>query len=225
LARRRSLSRNNPSPFDESIGSAFSVIGGEINGDLRRYEPMFTSENDDENSSNDVELQQSKSSDDNRREIPAGYDGPVIVCDSREQLPYDFGGRVATMRLGLPTGDYSLLGFETTIAIERKTLGDYVGSLTWQRERFLRECERLGRLPIRAIVVEGSLSDIINQKYPSSATPQSIVGSTIKLITDFGVNVVFCDCRAFAERFTERMLVRHWEHALKAHKGEQRGVS
>jgi DNA excision repair protein ERCC-4 len=141
--------------------------------------------------------------------------GPVIVVDSREQAPYTFGGRVETVRFGLPTGDYSLLGFETTVVVERKALPDYVQSLTAGRDRFLRECERLAAFPVKAVVVEGSFDDIVHARYGSLATPQSIVGSTIKLLTDFGLPVVLAGCRAYAERFTERMLTRHWEHAVK----------
>jgi ERCC4-type nuclease len=148
--------------------------------------------------------------------MPAAGPRCTIVVDTREQAPYCFGGRVETVRLGLETGDYSLLGHETTIAIERKTLEDFVGSLTWGRDRFLRECERLTRLAVRAIVVEGSFGDVVHAKYRSEATPQSIVGSTIKLLTDFGLPVVFADCREYAERLVERMLTRHWEHARKA---------
>ena len=141
---------------------------------------------------------------------------PVIVIDSREQLPYTFGGRVETVRLGLETGDYSLLGHESTIVVERKSLPDYVQSLTAGRARFLRECERLQAMPIRAIVVEGSFDDIVNARYDSLATPQSIIGSTIKLITDYGLPVVLAGCRAYAERFVERFLTRHHEKAVKA---------
>jgi ERCC4-type nuclease len=139
--------------------------------------------------------------------------GPTIVIDTREQAPYSFGGRVATVRRGLKTGDYSLLGYETIISVERKTVDDYVGSLTRGRDRFLRECGRLAAFQVRAIVVEGSLSDLAEARYTSHATPQSIVGSTIKLITDFGLPVIFADHRWLAEVFVERMLVRHWEHA------------
>lgn len=150
--------------------------------------------------------------------------GPVIIIDTREQAPFDFGGRVQTVRMGLETGDYSLAGFESIVTVERKSLPDYVSSLTWQRDRFLRECERLAAFPIKAIVVEGSFGDLVHGKYGTKATPQSLIGSTIKLLTDFGLPVVFCDCRTYAERFVERMLVRHWEHAKEALKSRKEVV-
>ena len=42
---------------------------------------------------------------------------PVVVIDSREQLPYSFNsGRVGSIVNALPAGDYSLEGLETDVA-------------------------------------------------------------------------------------------------------------
>ena len=68
---------------------------------------------------------------------------PVIVVDTREQKPYRFTRcQVKT----LPTGDYSLVGLEDCIAIERKSAADLAGSLGAGRTRFRRELERLAQL-------------------------------------------------------------------------------
>lgn len=65
----------------------------------------------------------------------------AIVVDTREQTPYEFatmvcdkadgGGPlyVPTLRAGLPTGDYSLAGYEDMVAVERKSLADLFGTL------------------------------------------------------------------------------------------------
>jgi ERCC4-type nuclease len=142
----------------------------------------------------------------------------VIVVDSREppDTAYTFGGRYETVRRALVTGDYSMLGYELTIVAERKTLSDYVSSLTQGRDRFMRECERLANFPVKAILVEATFDDLAKGRYRSRATPQSIIGSTIKLIADFGLPVVLAGSRAYAERFVERMLTRHFEHATRA---------
>ena len=64
---------------------------------------------------------------------------PVIV-DSREQVPYLFKYYDAAVTVqGLPTGDYSLAGYEGRVAVERKELDDLVGCLTVGRERFEKE--------------------------------------------------------------------------------------
>lgn len=64
-----------------------------------------------------------------------------IVIDTREQTPYGFAKYDAEpIRAALPTGDYSLPGFEDRVAIERKSLDDLVGCLKGDK----REPARLG---------------------------------------------------------------------------------
>jgi len=72
----------------------------------------------------------------------------TVVCDSREQLPYRFDrwAGVRIFRGTLPTGDYSLAGYEDRLAVERKSLEDLLGCLTFGRERFERELRRAGDL-------------------------------------------------------------------------------
>ncbi len=65
-------------------------------------------------------------------------DGLVpIVVDTREQEPYGFdAGRVRVIRRALPAGDYSLEGMESTVAVERKSLPDFVSTVIHSRPRF-----------------------------------------------------------------------------------------
>ncbi len=65
-------------------------------------------------------------------------DNKFIFKDSREQLGLDFNNRVRTK--GLKFGDYSMKG--CSIVIERKSLGDFWGTLTGGYERFCREIDR-----------------------------------------------------------------------------------
>ena len=46
----------------------------------------------------------------------------IVIVDTREQTPFDFGRfpDVVTRRDTLPTGDYSLAGFESVVACEMK---------------------------------------------------------------------------------------------------------
>src|SRR5689334_14011241 len=62
---------------------------------------------------------------------------PRIAIDTREQLRYVFDG-YESYRTTLATGDYSLEGFETVLAVERKNHGDAWGCLTEGRKRFER---------------------------------------------------------------------------------------
>lgn len=135
---------------------------------------------------------------------------PEIVIDTREQRPYTFEG-FATVRRTLPAGDYSLVGYETVAAVERKSLDDYVASIILQRARFLRECERLAGYELRAVVVEGGMSDILAGRYRSEVKPACVIGATAALVIDYTLPIIFCDDRGVAERFTLKLLTKFHE--------------
>lgn len=102
----------------------------------------------------------------------------TVVVDTREQRPFSFDpARVTTIRGTLPVGDYSIAGHELEVVVERKSLQDYVGSITQGRARFFRELERLALYDYAAIVVEGSLEDLVVGNYRSAASPASIAGT------------------------------------------------
>ena len=132
----------------------------------------------------------------------------VIVIDTREQLPFIFSDEIETVTKALSVGDYSLLRYENLVSVERKSLADYISSLTHQRKRFFREIKRLADMPYSCVIVEASLMEIMQHRYRSGATPSSILGSTISIIVDYSVPVYFCSDRQIALAFTERFLKR-----------------
>jgi len=132
----------------------------------------------------------------------------TIVTDTREQLPYCFNDDVDVVKKSLTTGDYSLLHFESEVAVERKDINDFVQSVSHQRARFIREIIRLSEMSFRCVVVEASLSDILNHLYRSAADPRSVFGSALSIIVDYGVPVYFCSDRQIALAFTEKFLKR-----------------
>lgn len=67
---------------------------------------------------------------------------PRIVIETREQTPFPIAGKTVRGTL-ITSGDYSFVGDELLFSCERKSLADLVQSLTIERDRFLRECERL----------------------------------------------------------------------------------
>ena len=83
-------------------------------------------------------------------------DCPPVVVDDRERLPYEFPSWVPGR---LQTGDYSLAGFETQVAVERKSKEDAYRSLGTDRGRFYAEFERLSKFRYPALVIESSLPD------------------------------------------------------------------
>ena len=69
---------------------------------------------------------------------------PVILIDSREQEGFSFDPAVADVeRKGLPAGDYSVAGLIDRVAVERKSLDDFVSTVIHGRARFAIELKKL----------------------------------------------------------------------------------
>ena len=136
--------------------------------------------------------------------------GVVVVVDTREQQPYAFDpARVTVVRRALPGGDYSLEGYEGSVAAERKSLEDYVGTVVGARARFARELRALSEFDLGCVVVEGTLEDILAHRYRSGAHPSAVFGATLSIVVDHGVPVYFCGDRQLACRFVEGLLCRY----------------
>jgi len=83
----------------------------------------------------------------------------TAIVDTREQTPWD----LAPMRIQsgtLSVGDYSVKGLENIVAIERKSLQDFVMCCGAERPRFQRELDRLRGWPVSAVIIEASWGDL-----------------------------------------------------------------
>jgi DNA excision repair protein ERCC-4 len=146
---------------------------------------------------------------------------PIIVIDTREQRPYTFSeARVGgVVHAALPAGDYSVQGCETQIAVERKSLADFISTVIHAQERFGRELTLLKTYPRAWIVVEGSLDDVLQGRYDSRVSPQSLLAITASLMTQYAIPVLFAGDRPSARALVEELLVQ-WH----AHRTERRGA-
>jgi len=132
----------------------------------------------------------------------------TVVVDTREQDPYAFDASCEVVRRALPAGDYSIEGFEDSVAVERKTLEDFVSTVIRQRKRFYRELQRLEEYEAACVVVESDLRDVLNGDYRSGAHPNAVLGTVISIVVDFQIPVFFCSDQQVACRFVEEFLLR-----------------
>ncbi len=135
-----------------------------------------------------------------RKELDPG--DITIICDSREQLPFCLD----PMRVirteegkGLATGDYTVLGLERVVCVERKSMDDLIGCVGVERERFDREMMRIKAYPHRVVIVEASWSELEKGAWRSRVTAAAAVGSVIGWIAG-GVPFIFAGSRSAAER-------------------------
>ena len=180
----------------------------------------------------------------------------TIIVDTREQAPYQFtgfrtnasarGGKrdlvIPVQCRGLPTGDYSILGFESLVAVERKSLEDLYGTLGGGRERFSRELERLAAMNRALVVVEATWPDAISRVcggcggggletatgqqcqtcqgtgriHPvdhSRLAPKSVFRSIVSWSLRYPtIHWQFCGNRHLAERWVFQFLAKWYEH-------------
>ena len=135
--------------------------------------------------------------------------GPVIAVDTREQKPYRFPrSEVKT----LATGDYSIVGLEDRIAIERKRLEELFCIAGRERERFERELERMTALDYAAIVIEADLPQILRGAAFSQVSPKAVVGSLVSWSIRYRAHVFFAGDRRHAKALTCRLLDKYWRY-------------
>lgn len=140
----------------------------------------------------------------------------TIKIDTREQQPYKFENpsEVGT----IPIGDYSIVCLENHIAIERKELNDLMGCLTTDRDRFERELLKGKALDYFALVIEASLSDLINGNYKSQMQSKAAIQSLLAFSIRYRLPIWFCESRKYAQRITESLLYKYVKEIEKKFK-------
>jgi len=141
----------------------------------------------------------------------------VIVADTREQHPYSFP--CATNRKALAAGDYSVEGLEDRVAVERKSLPDFVHSVIHDHARFERELVVLSSYEASCVVVEADLDAVLRGTRGDDlrgARPESILGAALHVTLRYGVPVFWCGSRQAARAFTEAYL----RMALRTREGQ-----
>lgn len=153
----------------------------------------------------------------------------TILVDTREQRPYTFEGMhadadakytplaVPTARATLKTGDYAILGLESAIAIERKSVADLVGTVLGGRERWEAELERMQDYHASAVVVEGQIGDVaLYVREGTKGKIKSVSRSMLAWSIRFpGTHWWFLPNRRAAEVWTFRLLDRVYQESLK----------
>lgn len=135
-----------------------------------------------------------------------------IAVDRREKLPYLFNQYpgATTILKTLRTGDYSIAGHEDYIAVERKSLDDFLGSITHGRKRFFRELDRLSLIPYRCIVIEDMWCAVVDGLWERQVSIESVSGTIQCILQDFLIPVYFLGDRYMAQEFTYRFLEYRW---------------
>ncbi len=117
-------------------------------------------------------------------------------------------------RVKVDAGDYSVAGFEHRVAVERKSLPDFVHTVIHDATRFAAELQKLAGMDAASVVVEANLDDVLrgcHEDVLRSVAPQAVLGAALHIALPWGIPVYWCGSRQAACAFTDaylRMFVR-----------------
>lgn len=144
------------------------------------------------------------------------YDKFKIIQDTREKDGWKFRASANCLgmeRRKLDTGDYSIEGYEDLVMIERKSIPDLWGSLIQRRKTFMKEMDRALEFPVRYLIIEGSVGDILRGFRYSSVTPEFILSCLTSLEVKHGIHVVFTSKRRdVAQRYVRRLISKLFQY-------------
>ena len=136
----------------------------------------------------------------------------IVLIDTREKLPFQFGKDINTVKTKLEVGDYSLKNLEHLVAVERKSLDDFINSTIHNKRRFTQNLMDLTRMEHKAIVVEASLRDVFMHRYKSKTHNQAVFGIVAAISGKWRIPVFFWENHAYAQMMVEKYLKSLWDY-------------
>jgi hypothetical protein len=165
----------------------------------------------------------------------------TVIIDAQEKHPFTFeditGANGVPMivptqwkSLGAAHGDYSIVGHEGHVHIERKSLEDAHSTiLGWgeRRERFKTELENLAAIDVAAVILETSLDELVATapqwgKRSAQENSKTLFRQVLAWQQDYRVPWIFAGSRQLAEHATFRVLERYWRKRKEADKAAER---
>ena len=121
------------------------------------------------------------------------YKDFILTIDTREQqaLFRRPPKRLTIVRDTIPTGDYSIKGFFSEIAFERKSLPDLYTCLGKDRGRFTEELRRFRDIDHRFLVIEGTEHEVLTPQYYSQIAPASVRMALVSIELKYGLHIYY----------------------------------
>lgn len=126
------------------------------------------------------------------------------IVDTREKTPLPLAP-IREIRKTLGVGDYSVLGLEQIVCVERKSLPDLLACVGTHRRRFERTVHRMLAFPARLLVVEATWDDLEAARWRSQITARQAIGSCQGWMLA-GLPIVMAGNRQRAAPFVSRFL-------------------
>lgn len=140
----------------------------------------------------------------------------TIIVDTREQQPWNFK-TYGTVSQKLDTGDYSVVGLENIVTVERKkSVNEFATNIT--EKRFKDWVGRLADIEFAFVLLEFGLEDVL--RYPVGSnipkrmwskikiSPNFIIKNLLDIQLKYNINVLFCENHHYAEHLAEQIFKR-----------------
>lgn len=137
----------------------------------------------------------------------------ILVIDTREQsnLFKRPPKGLVVVRDTLSAGDYSIRGFESCIAVERKTVDDLWSSVTVHHERFKRELSNLMMYERKWLVIEGLESEYLRPDLAGrDIHPNAVRQALASIEAKWGVPIKQFESRKSLERWMLDVFVKYF---------------
>lgn len=145
----------------------------------------------------------------------------TIIRDSREKEKKGWYFRASAncngMKIAkLDVGDYTIMGLEDKVMIERKTLGDLWGTLgnIENYRRFLREIERAKSHTVKYLIIEATLADVDKGYHWSKVPSNNIHAKLVSLQIKHGIHVIFAGRIDKARLYVRRLMHKLYRYSL-----------
>ena len=143
----------------------------------------------------------------------------VIIVDTREQIPWEFGFHV-TSHKKLNTGDYSIEGLEHILCIERKrSVSEIANNIS--EPRFKDVLDRMDKIKHSFILLEFSLDDLysfpVGSDIPEKLwdkikiTSKYLLKYLIQIQLNRNIHIIFCGSPDNAEKMAISIMKRIYE--------------
>ena len=133
-------------------------------------------------------------------EIPEDF---TLIIDTREQQPlFKKPPRGLTViHKKLDNGDYSVLGFEDKIFIERKKLSDLLLYIGKERKLTVAKLMRVRDFAFKGLIIEANEKTLYNNQLYSQVTKEMVEGFLLSFEIRFGGHYKCCQYRSDCERW------------------------
>lgn len=114
-----------------------------------------------------------------------------IVIDTREQTPLVFPDGVPTSSGTLAHGDYSIKGLTDLVAVERKSLPDFIACVGRERDRFVKELLALRGYKCKSVVIEATAKQLYSGGWRGMIKPEHAIGSIHSWRNKYGIEFIY----------------------------------